>query len=113
MIKSVLIDDTNLPDDPAKLIAEVARRINRKPTDVIGPRKFDELVAARRLIARRLQARGWNDARIGRELRKDRSTIYTLLHGKKVRRLEETATPPSVPATPSPVSSLGAGGTPS
>jgi hypothetical protein len=74
------------PVDGNEVLREICAQERLKVADVIGPRKYDHLVEVRLKVARRLREHGWSTPRIGKLLRRDHSTIVSMLNGGKHRK---------------------------
>lgn len=80
-----------------EIIDHEARALDVDAAEVIGPRQFPALVEARRRVAVRLHALGWSTRAIGRELRRDHSTVIDLLR-KPAPDVAPTPHPSPMPA---------------
>ena len=65
-----------LPRNAIRLmIGQAAARFGVTPTDVLGDRRLPAIAAARQAVMWNLRARGYSLERIGRLLKRDRTTV--------------------------------------
>lgn len=62
-----------------------AREFGLSRYELLGPKRFASLIGPRQALARRLRGRRYSLPEIGRIINRHHTTVWSLLHGGKVK----------------------------